>query len=125
MGPCATARAISSPRSKCRSEDVIDKRPFLALVFTALLASCGGEVDEGDAAPGEVLEGSISDAMLPVDRLRSEPPLEDPEVLAEASGGPQRASGTPDTAASESPAAETAETEAAEADPDAAAEGEE
>ena len=64
---------------------MIDKRLFLALPALALLAGCGGEgADEGGAATGEVLEGTISDAMLPLDRVRSEPPLEDPEAFAEA-----------------------------------------
>jgi hypothetical protein len=61
------------------------KRPILVFC-TALLAACGAEPsgDDGRAASGEVLEGTISDAMLPVDRVRSEVPLEDPEALAEA-----------------------------------------
>ena len=64
---------------------MIDKRLFLALPALALLVGCGGEgADEGGAATGEVLEGTISDAMLPLDRVRSEPPLEDPEAFAEA-----------------------------------------
>ena len=60
-----------------------DKRLFLALLPIALLAACTEEpVDEG-VATGEVLEGTVSDAMLPLDRVRSEPPLEDPEAFAE------------------------------------------
>jgi hypothetical protein len=31
-----------------------------------------------------VLEGTISDQRVPVDRVRSEPPLEDPEAFAKA-----------------------------------------
>ena len=41
-----------------------------------------GATDEGQAT-GEVLEGTVSDAMLPLDRVQSEPPLEDPEAFAE------------------------------------------
>lgn len=64
---------------------VIDKRLFLALPAFALLAACGGEsADQGQAVSGEVLEGTISDAMLPVDQVRSEAPLEDPEAFAAA-----------------------------------------
>jgi hypothetical protein len=61
-------------------------RLFLALPALALLAACGGNApaDDGRAASGDVLEGTISDAMLPVDRVRSEPPLEDPEAFAKA-----------------------------------------
>lgn len=44
----------------------------------ALLAACGGQ-DSGEAddrtASGEVLEGTISDAMIPLDQLKSQPPL--------------------------------------------------
>ena len=64
---------------------MIDKRLFLVLPALAVLAACGeGAADEGAAASGEVLEGTISDAMLPLDRVRSEPPLEDPEAFVEA-----------------------------------------
>ena len=60
-----------------------DKRLIVTLLPIALLAACTEEpVDEGQAT-GEVLEGTVSDAMLPVDRVRSEPPLEDPEAFAE------------------------------------------
>ena len=53
-----------------------DKRLFLALAPLALLAACNEEVsDDSRAASGEVLEGTISDAMLPLDRVQSEPPL--------------------------------------------------
>jgi hypothetical protein len=57
--------------------------PILALAL-ALLAACGGDspVDEDRAASGEVLEGTISDAMLPLDRVRSQPPLAEAEADA-------------------------------------------
>ena len=63
-----------------------DKRLFLALPALALLAACGdnGPANDSRAASGEVLEGTISDAMLPVDTVRSEPPLEDPEAFQKA-----------------------------------------
>ena len=62
-----------------------DKRLILLLLPLALLAACGEEpADDGRAASGEVLEGTISDAMLPLDRVQSEPPLVDPEAFAEA-----------------------------------------
>ena len=65
-------------------------RLFLApvLLVGALLglAACGKEApkDDSRSATGQVLEGSISDEMLPVDTVRSEPPLEDPEAAEEA-----------------------------------------
>jgi len=42
-----------------------------------LLAGCGGSKQENDArtASGEVLDGTISDAMLPIERTNSQPPL--------------------------------------------------
>ena len=84
------------------------KRLLLVLPVLALLAACGGEntsTTDGRAASGEVLEGTISDEMLPVDRVRSEPPLEDPEAFAKASS---KAAGTDTTGA----AGEDAEGEA-------------
>jgi len=51
---------------------------FLPLVLA--LAACGGDPApsaDGASASGEVLEGSISDAMLPLDSVQSQsPPLE-------------------------------------------------
>ena len=63
-----------------------DKRLIMALAPLALLAACNEDapVDDGRSASGEVLEGTISDAMLPLDRVQSEPPLEDPDAFAEA-----------------------------------------
>jgi hypothetical protein len=61
-----------------------NKRLILVLAPLALLAACGEEpAGDGRAASGEVLEGTISDAMLPLDRVQSEPPLENPEAFAE------------------------------------------
>jgi len=80
------------------------KRPFLALPVLALLAGCGGDAPAGDdsrAASGEVLEGTISDAMLPVDRVRSEPPLEDPEAHARVRSAADGAAGAGETAEGE------------------------
>jgi hypothetical protein len=93
-----------------------DKRLFLALTPLMLLAACGEErADEGRAASGEVLEGTISDAMLPLDRVQSEPPLEDPEAFAEAQE--EAAAEAPDGAEGEGDAeAEPADAEAGDAD---------
>jgi hypothetical protein len=88
-----------------------DKRLFLALAPLGLLAACGEEpAGEGRAATGDVLEGSISDAMLPVDRVQSEPPLEDPEAFAEV----QEKAAAQAPGGSESEGDEPADPEAAE-----------
>ena len=52
----------------------------LIILIPALLASaCSNEAaspdNDGGSAPSEVLQGSISDEMIPYDRLRSQPPL--------------------------------------------------
>ena len=88
-------------------------RPFLALA-PLVLAACGEEAPQGEAqgASGEVLQGSISDAMLPVDSVRSEPPLADPEAAEEvreaiAADRPATADSGQEADADEDPAAET------------------
>ena len=69
-----------------------DKRLFLVLPALALLAACNdAPSDDSRSASGEVLEGTISDAMLPVERVRTEPPLEDPDAFAEAQEGADEA----------------------------------
>ena len=62
------------------------KRLPLALAPLILLVACQEEAptSDGRSASGEVLEGTISDAMLPIDTVKSEPPLEDPEAFAKA-----------------------------------------
>lgn len=82
----------------------------MALPLVAAIAACGGDVPDPDEdsrqAEGEVLEGTISDAMIPIDQLRSqgrplEPavarPAEGGESLAEVpSGDSQTATGEPE-----------------------------
>ena len=93
-----------------------DKRLIVTLLPIALLAACTEEpVDEGQAT-GEVLEGTVSDAMLPLDRVRSEAPLEDPEAFAEAQ---EKAAAEPGGAAAPSSEAEAAD----DAEPDEADDG--
>lgn len=53
--------------------------PRIAATFlgAAALAACGGSGDEaegGEAENSRILEGSVSDEMIPYEKLRSEPP---------------------------------------------------
>lgn len=63
---------------------MIRSRLLIFLAIPALLAACRDEqpATEGAAASGEVLEGTISDAMLPLDTVRSQPPLAEPAAAA-------------------------------------------
>jgi hypothetical protein len=77
-----------------------------------LLAGCD-KTDRNDArsASGEVLEGTISDDMLPLDKLKSQPPLLAPSKQGAATEAQDEdASGESDATseASEEPADETA-----------------
>ena len=90
-------------------------------VLIPLLAACDSTAPMADdeanrAATGEVLEGSISDAMLPLQDLRSQPPVAAPlpgEVVAAPAGSETAAPG--DTVSAEAdgatPAAEAAAAE--------------
>lgn len=65
---------------------------MICLVAPALLlGACGDDSidvsDDGREASGEVLEGSISDAMLPLEELRSQAPLVEPSGDESASAG--------------------------------------
>jgi hypothetical protein len=55
------------------------KRLAVVLPVVLALGACGSDpapgTDGGGTASGEVLEGSISDAMLPVDTVQSQSPL--------------------------------------------------
>lgn len=59
-------------------------RLFAAVALFALLPACKGEAPQEGEVTGEVLEGTISDDMLPFDQLRSEAPLADPTGTARA-----------------------------------------
>ncbi|MBC7159409.1 MAG: hypothetical protein H5U21_05080 [Porphyrobacter sp.] len=80
----------------------------LPLPLLAVLAGCGGDSGSpggSPSAPAEVMEGTISDAMLPLATVRSQPPLLPPEP-----GGAnpaRRPAATP--AGTPAPAAEPAE----------------
>lgn len=56
---------------------MIDNRRLLLAAALACLAltGCGKKAAEGNKATGEVLEGTISDAMIATDRVRSEAPI--------------------------------------------------
>ena len=53
------------------------KKPLLMLAAAALLAltACSKKPETQAQAGGEILEGSIRDAMLPLDTATSQPPL--------------------------------------------------
>ena len=56
---------------------MIESRRMLATAALAclLLGGCWKQAAEGNKATGEVLDGTISDAMIATDQTRSEPPL--------------------------------------------------
>ena len=88
----------------------------LALTAPLLLAlsACGDDpaVDvenDGREATGEVLEGTISDEMLPLDQVRSQAPLAEPDARDEGGAIPA----TPQPAAEETQAPESEEPEPA------------
>ena len=87
--------------------------PAVALV---LLAACheqkAAKSDDQRTAAGEVLSGSISDAMLPYDATTSTPPLAPRKVKSESGEADEADSGT-DSGGGPSPAA----TASATADP--------
>ena len=96
-----------------------DKRPAMlnrslaaALILALPLAGCGKKAANGGAASGEILPGSASDAMLPEDRVTSQPPLDPRGVRSGAPAGAEaEASAAPEASAV---AAEPAATKAAE-----------
>lgn len=81
-------------------------RPLLCLAVTLALGACDkpAEKTTGGTAGGEILPGSTSDAMLPLDSLRSQPPLA-PQTAA--SGKPSSAAKGAKAAASASDGAKT------------------
>ena len=87
-----------------------------AAALAALLAACNGDAPQEGEVTGEVLEGTISDEMLPLDRVQSEAPLADPTGTAR---GSQSNAGADDaepadeaeTGAEDTPAAEPVETD--------------
>ena len=79
----------------------------LPLPLLAVLAGCGGDgasTDGSAVAPVEVMEGTISDAMLPLATVRSQPPLlpAEPDTATSASG-PSALPAAPPAPAAEPP----------------------
>jgi hypothetical protein len=88
-------------------------RRSVLILALALLTACGDRTqdDTSRAASGEVLAGTISDEMLPLDRVRSQPPLAEQEGTQGAgrtSASPARGASEPeeDGAAANEPAGE-------------------
>ena len=88
-------------------------RPALVLAAAlALLAACNKSPDTNRSASGKVLEGTISDNMLPLDKVTSQPPLAAP--TGSGKGGAKAGAGAgADTAAADSGAGDTAATDSA------------
>lgn len=92
------------------------QRVLPGVVALALLA--GGCDDtpapadsQGAGAEGEVLEGTISDAMLPLDRVRTQAPVEDPSDETDTEGADE--DGETATSASDDAGETDAEADAA------------
>ena len=51
------------------------KSRFLATIALLALSACNKQTDKQVQAGGEILPGSASDAMLPLDTVTSQPPL--------------------------------------------------
>jgi hypothetical protein len=95
-------------------------RSLALIVPLALLAACNkGAEKDSRSASGEVLQGTISDDMLPLDKLKSQPPLLAPterattgEAAEDATSGedeaPAETSAEPEAAATPAPPASAA-----------------
>jgi hypothetical protein len=85
-------------------------RSLALIVPLALLSACNkGAEKDSRSASGEVLQGTISDEMLPLDKLKSQPPLLAPTERATTSEAPEDAT----SGEGEAPAETSAEPEAA------------
>ena len=87
-----------------------------AAALAALLTACNGDAPQEGEVTGEVLEGTISDEMLPLDRVQSEAPLADPTGTGKGSqsnAGADDAEPADDAeiGAEDTPAAEPVETD--------------
>ncbi|MBC2667053.1 hypothetical protein H7F51_16160 [Novosphingobium flavum] len=85
----------------------------LALVIALPLAGCKGSDNKQATASGEILPGSASDAMLPEDRLTSQPPLDPGAERGPRAKGEAKATDAADEAATDAAALAPAATAAA------------
>ncbi len=75
---------------------------LLPIMLLAALAACQGEKQaDNRSAEGEILPGSVSDAMLPLDTVRSQPPLAPKSEIEPSGKGDGK--GKPSGAASPAP----------------------
>ena len=80
----------------------MNARLALIALPVLLLAACKEKpVDDHRTATGKVLEGTIKDDMLPLERVQSQPPMLAPEVASKPGDG---ASGSAETDETESAA---------------------
>ncbi len=100
-----------APGTSHQAMRITGKSLLVTSILALSLSACGDTAERAEndtrEAEGEVLEGSISDEMIPLDQLRSEGDMEEPEA-AEGEAG----------------AAPAADEPAAQAEPDAAVPGE-
>ena len=87
-----------------------------AAALAALLTACNGDAPQEGEVTGEVLEGTISDEMLPLDRVQSEAPLADPTGTgrgsqSNAGAGDAEPADDAEIGAEDTPAAEPVETD--------------
>jgi hypothetical protein len=69
-------------------------RSLFLLLPLALVAGCDKPArNDARSASGEVLDGTISDAMLPLDKLKSQPPLLAPNERAKTPEGAEDEAG--------------------------------
>ena len=82
---------------------MISLRSTALLAGVCLLAACHGSSQKNDqrSASGQVLQGTISDAMLPVDKLKSQGPTLAPAAGKGAAAGATAAASGADEAASD------------------------
>jgi hypothetical protein len=98
-------------------------RPLSLCILPLVLAACQGEKEPAEAstAQGEILQGSASDAMLPLDTVRSQAPLAPIEVASGKPGKAKEGGAAAEEDASEGAEPATAESAAPAASPSIAA----